>query len=478
LATDTPNAVIKTMSFDVANTSLYFGGNGGTDHSYKLKTKIYPTFTVSNNLTVGDGSHNITLNANASSSEVSVTGNFTINSSGVFLSATATTTITGNFTNNGTFTNNSGTVVFNATTTGKTVQTNGGPFYNLTFNGSGGGWTLMDNSTTTNVLALTAGTLNASGTTITLTGMGTPFSVSGTFTASSSTVSFNGTTGTTSIPSLTYYNLFFSPSTGTPEFLLATSTLTINNNFTSTGTGTALINAAASNTPLSILGNFTIGSGHTFSAATSATTTITGNFTNSGTFTHNNGMVVFDGSATSTISSAASMSFGSFTVTTNDKPLVFQKHSANTPTFTFTGTLTLQGSSGHNITVQSNTPGSQWLGSLTNANAVLAYVFFTDSGCAAGTENMPSTNSTIIDNVNNGSCWGFLVSSSARTGGGPGGGASNNPTGDSGGGDLETGSSGGNSGGVNNNPTGDSAGGDLETGNSGGGGGGSGGAAP
>jgi len=58
----------------------------------------------------------------------------------------------------GTFTSASSTVQFTATTTGKTITVNENPFYNLTFNGSGGEWTFQDAATTTNDLTITAGT--------------------------------------------------------------------------------------------------------------------------------------------------------------------------------------------------------------------------------------------------------------------------------------------------------------------------------
>jgi len=60
------------------------------------------------------------------------------------------------------------TINFSSTTTGKTITTNGTSFSNIiTFNGSGGGWTLGSSLTTTNTCNFNAGTLNLNGFTLT-----------------------------------------------------------------------------------------------------------------------------------------------------------------------------------------------------------------------------------------------------------------------------------------------------------------------
>ena len=65
----------------------------------------------------------------------------------------------GSWLNSGTFTARAGTVVFNATTTGKTLTASGSNFYQLEFNGSGGQWIFQDAATVTATTTLTAGTL-------------------------------------------------------------------------------------------------------------------------------------------------------------------------------------------------------------------------------------------------------------------------------------------------------------------------------
>jgi hypothetical protein len=70
--------------------------------------------------------------------------------------------IGGNYSNSGTFTAQQGTVTFDATDTGNTLSgtmTGSSPFYNLTFNGSGGDWTPGAAVTVSNDLTVTTGSL-------------------------------------------------------------------------------------------------------------------------------------------------------------------------------------------------------------------------------------------------------------------------------------------------------------------------------
>ena len=128
----------------------------------------------------------------------------------------------------GTAWNASGVITFNATTTGKTVTTNGVTLNTtiINFNGVGGGWTLGSALTTgsSQGVTVTAGSFNTGNYNITCG----PFTISGTSTRSvtlgSSTISFgNGNTGTTwnatTITGLTF-------SAGTSTLTTAQSTLT------------------------------------------------------------------------------------------------------------------------------------------------------------------------------------------------------------------------------------------------------------
>lgn len=252
-----------------------------------------------------------------------------------------------------------------------------------------------------------------------------PLMVNGTFTASTSTVSFKGTSGVISVSALNYYNLDFSPASGSPTFTFGAGTITATSNLTLSGTSTLDVNT---NDPvLTVSGNVTIGSGSTFLASNSATTTITGNLTINGAFTHNSGTVVFGTTtATSVITSATSTSFNNFAVTTPGKTIQFKAQSGNIPVFTFAGTFTVTGSSGNLVTIESDTSGTQWLAHF-NSNQAISYAYIKDSGCDTGTSNVTVTNGS--NGGNNGSCWLGLTAATVSYG--------------SGGGPVESGSGGG-----------------------------------
>ncbi len=111
---------------------------------------------------------------------ISILGDFTITSAGTGTHSLDVTnsnysiTLGGSWTNNGTFTCRQGTVTFNATSTGKTITDGGSPFYNMVFNGSGGGWLYQNGcSTAPNSTTVQAGTvtfLNAKTGTVSVTG--------------------------------------------------------------------------------------------------------------------------------------------------------------------------------------------------------------------------------------------------------------------------------------------------------------------
>jgi hypothetical protein len=86
------------------------------------------------------------------------------------------------------------TVTFAATTTGKTITTNGVSFASaVTFNGVGGGWTLQDNFTTAEAFTLTNGSLDTNNQTVTCKTFNSSNSNTRTLTLGTSTVNVSGT---------------------------------------------------------------------------------------------------------------------------------------------------------------------------------------------------------------------------------------------------------------------------------------------
>ncbi|MDE2312256.1 MAG: hypothetical protein KGJ93_04205, partial [Patescibacteria group bacterium] len=179
--------------------------------------------------------------------------------------------------------------------------------------------------------------------------------------------------------------------------IAGSSTVAVSNNLTLGGLGNAKLDAYTNNTAVTVSGNMVIGSGDTYSAAGSATTTITGNFTNNGTFTANSGTVLFTPTATSTIAASSSMSFYNLTITSAAKELDFQGTYASSPVYTVAGTFTASGSPGSLINIRSATAGVHWLVHFNIAQSSIKYVFLKDSGCDGGSAIADVSDGTVSD---------------------------------------------------------------------------------
>ena len=409
-------------------------------------------------LVAGNSYYNLTISGTGSytlGAAVDVNNTFT-QSAGTFDVSTSNygVTVGGSFTRNGgTFTPRSGTVTFDSTSTGNTITSNSASFYDLTFNGVGGAWTLADAMDVNNNLTITNGTLDVSTSNYGINLAGN-FSSAGTFTSRSGTVTLDGTSTGKTITSggASFYNLTLNGVGGAwtlADALDVNNNLTITNgtldvstsnyginlvgNFSNAGTftsrsGTVTLDGTATGKTitsggasfynltlngtggawtladaLDVNNNLTITNGTLDVSTSNYGITLAGNFANSGTFTARSGTVTFDGSGTSIIS--GSTSFYNFTSTTAGKAITF---TAST-TQTITGTLTLTGASGSLIVLRSSTSGTQWSINPQGTRSV-SYVDVLDSN---------NTNSTVIDPTNstnsgNNTNW-FTVASSSDT---------------------------------------------------------------
>ncbi|MCK4944697.1 MAG: hypothetical protein KAS59_00330, partial [Alphaproteobacteria bacterium] len=319
--------------------------------------------TATGNLLVNGG----TLNASNASCDLDIGGNVTV-SSGT-LSAPAALddtsfTAGGSWEISGTgiFTHNSGRILLDASSTGKTITTSSSgadDFYDVKFNNFSGSWTLQDELTLSNDLYLTNGTLDTNDQTLSINGntvinggtlktgtgvvtfgdaaddtvtiSGGALEIesdntttdivknAGTWTNSGGTITYNAATGVTTnfLSSLSsYYNLTLNSSGSTytldgeitvgNDLTLTNGTLdTSTNNLTLTGNlliNGGTLNASNASCDLDIGGNVTVSSGILSAPAALDDTSFTaaGNWEISGTgvFTHNSGRVLFDASST------------------------------------------------------------------------------------------------------------------------------------------------------------------------------------
>jgi len=237
-------------------STLMFTGTG-------TKTLGGP-ITVSTAINIGAGS---TLDASA--------GNYAI-------------TVTGTWTDNGTFTPQLGTVTFNLAGAQVIGKTGGETFHNLAITGGSGTKTLSSAVSLTGNLSIAASTtfdVTASNFAVTVGGN---WSDLGTFTCRSGTVTFNGSSAET-----------ITKAAGETFFLLNI-----------TGTGGAVLGGA-----ITVTSNLTIGAGSSLDAsATNYAITVGGNWSDSGTFNCRTNLTTFNGASAQTITNAAGETFNTLTL--------------------------------------------------------------------------------------------------------------------------------------------------------------------
>ncbi|MCH7492150.1 hypothetical protein IID19_00970 [Patescibacteria group bacterium] len=132
----------------------FYSNNAGTTDSVDDVIISTGTFDVDGALTVNDGE----LDLETNDPTTDIEGNITIAAGAeLFASSTGSFNAAGSWNNDGTLTPGSGTITFDAGTTGKTIESGGQSFNNVVFNNASGGWTVQtENMTTASDLTLTA----------------------------------------------------------------------------------------------------------------------------------------------------------------------------------------------------------------------------------------------------------------------------------------------------------------------------------
>ncbi|MBU1034816.1 hypothetical protein KKD42_03405 [Patescibacteria group bacterium] len=230
-----------TVILNMPTSKLLFSGSNVTTLA----------ITSSNPTAFGDIVIDKSANYIALSSNVTSTGNLSINDGGLRLGS-STFRIGGNFIVNsgGTLTPETGTIELN----GSGAQTvSSTALYNLTIAKSGGTATFAGNTTSTNNFSLTGGTLSLGSNAF---NVGGDFTVNGgTFTPGTATTTLNGA-GAQSVSSTGFYDLVVSKSGGTATFadggMTVSRTLVLQNGTLNLGNGTTAFTAAG--TPLQLLG--------------------------------------------------------------------------------------------------------------------------------------------------------------------------------------------------------------------------------
>jgi hypothetical protein len=271
------NVTINTGKTVVADANGINIGNGGS-----------ADFTNNGTFTHNNGIVTVIGNATVSGSSTTVFNNLTINAGSTLTGHNTLMQVEGNWTNNGTFTHNNGSVTFQ----GGTAQTISGntTFYRLTVNKTAG-TTITQSAATisvTNLFTMTEGIYNAgtnilngaggytaTGGDLQLSRLATVPELTGTYSITGGTVTLNGagaqTLRTSATGGSTYYNLIFDKSTA--------------------GAGAKTINGLlVINGDVTVLGNATLTNNSSFVQASSKTFTYSSAQTS--TFTNSNDVTV------------------------------------------------------------------------------------------------------------------------------------------------------------------------------------------
>lgn len=168
------NPLLINGTLNTASTTIRFTGNGATNinaiNYYRLElapgSAGSPLYTLGSGailvrdyLYIGDGTNPVTVTVAANNTNLNVYGDLNIKNAGTLTaSPSVNLNIGGSWLNTGSFIHNTGTVVFTASSTGKTISAGTSPFYKVAFNNVLGGWTMNQNATTTNNFSLATGT--------------------------------------------------------------------------------------------------------------------------------------------------------------------------------------------------------------------------------------------------------------------------------------------------------------------------------
>ncbi|MFB6182220.1 MAG: peptidoglycan-binding protein, partial [Candidatus Magasanikbacteria bacterium] len=203
----------------------------------------------------------------------------------------------GDFDNDGTFTPNGGTALFNGGTT-QDVDIGSDNFSNFTVDGNGTTVNVTTNTLDVNgSLNLTGGTLGANGNNVTVAGDWKGEANTDNFTEGSDKVTFDATGTNQKITDGETFN----------ELVINNG----NGQVSSTVAITAASTTVKQNTfrpydETDFNGDVTINSGATLEALNTTTLTVAGNFNNKGTFTPNSGTTTFDGGSNQDLTSGGS----------------------------------------------------------------------------------------------------------------------------------------------------------------------------
>ncbi|MDP2695768.1 MAG: hypothetical protein Q8O87_00770 [bacterium] len=429
--------VSGTYNIDTASTTTFDGTSG----TVNIVTDSLCSLCNLTNVVINDGGGTLTVNVQ---DPLVILGDLTITGGTLDVVDLESNQINvgGSWSNSDIFTARSGTVVFDAGSSGKTINPGSSSFYDLTFNGSGGAWSPLTNTVTvTNDLIMTAGTFDTSSGTadVTVNGNVQCLTTCGTVNMTSTntftqSVGANKNFGTNVAVATnwTFYNLTLESSSGGP-------TITIN------GTGTGEINVLnnliiqklivgltvdneTNDRILDVDGYVWIGFGTVFQASSTATFTVGGDWINDGQFQAGSGTVIADGNGQQTFSgllTGANRQFNNLTITNAgaaNPDVIFAASAQTAGTFLANtastqlqflagGTYTFQNinfngqATGTRVALRSSSTDTQWNINVAGSRSV-SNTDVQDSYACGQAPDIDASDGTNYNSQNN-NCWIF-----------------------------------------------------------------------
>lgn len=414
----TVNNILQIDSTATLNAAITYGAAGGLKYNttQARTTSLFEwpaTFSGTGGVTVSNTGI-ITLNAAkifGNNSELIITANAQLNSGNFSLS------LGGDFIKSGTLSAGSSLIIISGTATqsiaaitttdsirmtktaGTATLTGDFSCNSLNLNGIGGTLSLGTglSHSITNLFIRTRGTLLGGASTLTISGNGTL--VNATFTPETSTVIWNG--AAQNVSGMTYYNIALA---GSGAKALSSLLTTVNNNFVMLGTATATTLAA-----LAIGGNFTIGDNNTFTTAAFNLSVTGATAIGSGT-----GGILNINNATPTISfTDLTLNAGASLTNSVNCPYTVSGNFSNSGTYNSgTGLITFSGTSktigGNSQTTFSNL-------AITGTYTLNSTITYTGALSGVGSLSMGSTGTLNINSSTNPSVSTFNVSTAGNT---------------------------------------------------------------
>lgn len=227
--------------------------------------------------------------------------------------------------------------------------------------------------------------------------------MAGAFTPSTSTVTFNGSSAQSVVQNFSWHNLIIA----NPAGIDYTGSLTVANNLTVNSGQLRLHYLNEFNLFNQSINNASIGAGGGIVQDNGVNISISGNWTNNGTFTASTGMFTFNGTGDTTISGTTT--FNNLTMDASvdgAKTIYFASGKENTTTIN--GIWTLKGALGKIMTLRSNNNGQAWYFNIPKSFTSGDYINVKDSYSANDNRITPGS---YVVNAGNNRGWNFTGSS-------------------------------------------------------------------